>query len=146
MAATKTFVASVLAALALVAEWREDEGLRAAVAALPGQFEQALDCDWAPLADRLVRANRPSCSGAGPGFAIANEMALKFKETCAIHAESYSAGRGAARAGGAGAGALPGAGARRRGRGAAAGDRHRRAAGGAGGGRLPDRARARARA
>jgi glucosamine--fructose-6-phosphate aminotransferase (isomerizing) len=91
VAATKTFVASVLAALALVAEWREDEGLRAAVAALPGQFEAALGCDWTPLADRLVRANSAFVLGRGPGFAIANEMALKFKETCAIHAESYSA-------------------------------------------------------
>ena len=91
VAATKTFVASVLAALALVAEWREDAALRAAVAALPGQFEQALACDWAPLADRLVRANSGFVLGRGPGFAIANEMALKFKETSAIHAESYSA-------------------------------------------------------
>ena len=65
--------------------------LRAAVAALPGQFERALACDWAPLADRLVRANSAFVLGRGPGFAIANEVALKFKETCAIHAESYSA-------------------------------------------------------
>ena len=91
VAATKTFVTSVLAALALVAEWREDDGLRAAVAALPGQFEQALACDWTPLADRLVRASSAFVLGRGPGFAIANEVALKFKETCAIHAESYSA-------------------------------------------------------
>jgi len=28
--------------------------------------------------------------GRGPGFAIANEAALKFKETCGLHAESYS--------------------------------------------------------
>jgi glucosamine--fructose-6-phosphate aminotransferase (isomerizing) len=91
VAATKTFVTSVLAALALVAEWREDAGLRAAVAALPGQFERALGCDWRPLSDRLVRASSAFVLGRGPGFAIANEMALKFKETCAIHAESYSA-------------------------------------------------------
>ena len=91
VAATKSFVVSVLAAVALVAEWREDDELRAAVAALPGQFERALACDWAPLADRLVRANSAFVLGRGPGFAIANEVALKFKETCAIHAESYSA-------------------------------------------------------
>ena len=29
--------------------------------------------------------------GRGPSFAIANEAALKFKETCAMHAEAYSA-------------------------------------------------------
>ena len=75
----------------MVAEWREDDELRAAVAALPGQFRQALACDWAPLADRLVRANQAFVLGRGPGFAIANEVALKFKETSAIHAESYSA-------------------------------------------------------
>lgn len=91
VAATKTFVTSALAALALVAEWREDEGLRAAVAALPGQFEAALACDWSALSDRLARANSAFVLGRGPGFAISNEMALKFKETCAIHAESYSA-------------------------------------------------------
>jgi glutamine---fructose-6-phosphate transaminase (isomerizing) len=91
VAATKTFVNSVLAALALLAEWREDAALRAAVAALPGQFAAALDCDWTPLADRLVRAGSLYVLGRGPGFAIASEVALKFKETCGIHAESYSA-------------------------------------------------------
>lgn len=91
VAATKTFVTSVLAALALVAEWCEDEDLRAAVAALPEQFDAALACDWSPLSDRLVRANSAFVLGRGPGFAISSEMALKFKETCAIHAESYSA-------------------------------------------------------
>jgi glutamine---fructose-6-phosphate transaminase (isomerizing) len=91
VAATKTFVISVMAALALVAEWREDAALRAAVEALPGQFAAALDCDWTPLSDRLVRASFAFVLGRGPGFAIASEMALKFKETCGIHAESYSA-------------------------------------------------------
>ena len=91
VAATKTFITSVLAALALVAEWREDDELRAAVAALPDQFAAALACDWTPLAERLVRANSAFVLGRGPGFAIANEMALKFKETSGIHAESYSA-------------------------------------------------------
>ena len=91
VAATKTFVTSVLASLALVAEWQQDDALRAAVAALPEQFEKALGCDWRPLSDRLVRASSAFVLGRGPGFAIANEVALKFKETCAIHAESYSA-------------------------------------------------------
>lgn len=91
VAATKTFIVSVLAGLALLAEWRQDDALREAVAELPLQFDRALACDWTPLADRLVRANQAFVLGRGPGFAIAAEMALKFKETCAIHAESYSA-------------------------------------------------------
>jgi glucosamine--fructose-6-phosphate aminotransferase (isomerizing) len=91
VAATKTFVASVVAGLALLAEWQDDAALRAAVADLPRQFEAALGCDWAPLADRLVTAQQAFVLGRGPGFAIAAEMALKCKETCDLHAESYSA-------------------------------------------------------
>ena len=91
VAATKTFVTSVLAVLALVADWRGDAALRAAVEALPEAFAEALRCDWTPLADRLARAQSLYVLGRGPGFAIANEMALKFKETSGLHAESYSA-------------------------------------------------------
>ncbi|MFN3954360.1 MAG: SIS domain-containing protein [Pararhodobacter sp.] len=91
VAATKTFVASIVAGLALLAHWREDDALLAAMERLPQTLEAALALDWSPLADRLVRANSLYVLGRGPGFAIANEMALKFKETSAIHAESYSA-------------------------------------------------------
>lgn len=91
VAATKTFVTSVLAGLSLLAEWREDEGLRAAVAGLPAALEQAVRLDWESLSARLSRAPSAFVLGRGPGFAVANEAALKFKETCGIHAESYSA-------------------------------------------------------
>ena len=91
VAATKTFVASVLAGLALLAEWQEDDALRAAVAGLPDAFAQALTLDWSPLAARLARAQSLYVLGRGPAFAIANEAALKFKETCGLHAESFSA-------------------------------------------------------
>lgn len=91
VAATKTFVSSVLAGLALLAEWQEDDALRVAVAGLPEAFAQALALDWSPLAARLSRAQSLYVLGRGPAFAIANEAALKFKETCGLHAESFSA-------------------------------------------------------
>ncbi|WP_210240199.1 SIS domain-containing protein [Amaricoccus solimangrovi] len=91
VAATKTFVVSVLAGLALLAEWQGDGALARAVAAAPEAFARALDCDWGPLADRLAEADSLFVLGRGPGFAIASEIALKFKETCGVHAESYSA-------------------------------------------------------
>ncbi len=91
VAATKTFVASVVAGLLILAEWQEDDALRAAVRSLPEVFARALACDWAPLADRLVRAQSLYVLGRGPGFAIASEMALKCKETSGLHAEAYSA-------------------------------------------------------
>jgi len=91
VAATKTFISSVVAGLALLAEWQDDAGLRAAVAALPEAFSEALTKDWSPLSDRLSRAQQAYVLGRGPGIAIAAEMALKLKETCGLHAESYSA-------------------------------------------------------
>jgi len=91
VAATKTFVLSVLAGLSLLAEWQQDESLRAAVQGFPALSARALALDWATLSDRLVRAQSLFVLGRGPAFAIANEAALKFKETCGLHAESYSA-------------------------------------------------------
>jgi glutamine---fructose-6-phosphate transaminase (isomerizing) len=91
VAATKTFVVSVLAGLSLLAEWQQDDALRRAITDLPDALEKALHLDWSPLAARLSRANSVYVLGRGPAFAIANEAALKLKETCGLHAESYSA-------------------------------------------------------
>lgn len=91
VAATKTFVCSVLAGLSLLAECRQDPALQAAVAALPEALAKAVSLDWSPLADRMTDARSGYVLGRGPGFAIAAEAALKFKETSGIHAEAYSA-------------------------------------------------------
>src|SRR5690606_21694484 len=48
-------------------------------------------CDWSELAGALDGHNALYVLGRGPGFAIANEAALKFKETCGIQGEAYSA-------------------------------------------------------
>ena len=91
VAATKTFVASVVAGLGLVAHWQQDTTLIAALDALPQLFREAIACDWSPLLGALDQHQSLYVLGRGPAFAIANEAALKFKETCGIHAESYSA-------------------------------------------------------
>lgn len=91
VAATKTFVSSVVAALAMLAHWAEDAALKDALTRLPDACDTALRQDWSPLSDRLVRAPALYVLGRGPGYAIASEIALKFKETSAIHAEAYSA-------------------------------------------------------
>lgn len=91
VAATKTFVVSAVAGLALLAEWQEDDALRQALVTLPDALSQALALDWSPLASRLSGAGSAYVLGRGPGTAIASEMALKFKETCGLHAEAYSA-------------------------------------------------------
>ncbi|MEX6505216.1 SIS domain-containing protein [Jiella sp. M17.18] len=91
VAATKTFVASVVAGLAILAKWQDDAKLSAALAALPGQLERAVACDWSDLVAALDGTDSLFILGRGPSHAIANEAALKFKETCGMHAEAYSA-------------------------------------------------------
>lgn len=91
VAATKTFVNSAVAALALMAHATDDAGLLEALKALPGHLEQAIGCDWTALATALEGDNSLFVLGRGPSSAIAAESALKLKETCAMHAEAYSA-------------------------------------------------------
>lgn len=91
VAATKTFVTSVVAGLALVARWSGDTDLNRAVESLPDSLGKAVSCDWSAMIQALEGHSALYVLGRGPGFAIANEAALKFKETCGIQGESYSA-------------------------------------------------------
>lgn len=90
VAATKTFVASAVAGLWVLAEWAQDDDLVAAIRALPNQLAQAARIDWPEV--RAEIGSKPSLFTLGRGltFAASNEAALKFKETCQLHAESYS--------------------------------------------------------
>lgn len=90
VAATKTFVTSMVSALWLLAEWQRDAELLAAIRALPDALSKAVQADWSPLGDKMTNAQSVFCLGRGPAYAISNEAALKFKETCQLHAESYS--------------------------------------------------------
>ncbi len=91
VAATKTFTNSIVAGLCLLAEWQEDEALRSALKALPEKLDEALQCDWSQMTETFDRESSLYVLGRGPSMAIASEVALKFKETCGVHAEAYSA-------------------------------------------------------
>jgi glucosamine--fructose-6-phosphate aminotransferase (isomerizing) len=91
VAATKSFVNSIVAGLALLSEWVGDEALKTAIRDLPGHFEKAVKLDWSELAHELGDAESLYMLGRGPALAIASEAALKFKETSNMHAEAYSA-------------------------------------------------------
>ncbi len=90
VAATKTFVTSAVSAIWLLAEWSGDAGLMAAVRGLPEALEAAVRQDWSALARTVGARSSLFCLGRGPSSAISAEAALKFKETCRLHAESYS--------------------------------------------------------
>jgi len=90
VAATKSFVLSLTAIAAMTASFTQNDPLIEALKALPDSLTSALECDWGRLALALETGQSLYVIGRGPGFSIAQEAALKFKETCELHAESYS--------------------------------------------------------
>lgn len=90
VAATKTFVTSAVAGLMLLADWSDDAALRDALRRLPRALADAAALDWPDFSATVGQDTSVFTLGRGPAWAIANEAALKFKETCQIHAESYS--------------------------------------------------------
>jgi len=69
VAATKTFVNSVVAGLALLAESTRDDRLRHALAALPDQLETARNCDWSMLCEATDDHESLFILGRGPSLA-----------------------------------------------------------------------------
>jgi glutamine---fructose-6-phosphate transaminase (isomerizing) len=90
VAATKTFVVSLVAAASIVAHWLNDASLKSAIAHLPEQLAAATQLHWQPFVEFTSDLESLYVLGRGPSLPIASETALKLKETCAIHAESYS--------------------------------------------------------
>jgi len=91
VAATKSYIAALAGLAQLVAAWTEDKALEAALERLPDALSQAWALDWSPAAERLKAARNLYVLGRGVGFGAAQEAALKFKETCGLHAEAFSA-------------------------------------------------------
>lgn len=90
VAATKSFVCSLVAGARLCASWSDDTEFAAQLKGLPEALALACAQDWSVAIAPLQQAERLMVIGRGPGLAIANEAALKFKETCAIQAEAFS--------------------------------------------------------
>lgn len=96
VAATKTVLASLAAALALVQAWRSALGqpvpqVAAALAALPDRLSEAAALDWSPLVETLVGIDRILTVGRGPALGIVQEAALKLSEVCGIAGMAFSA-------------------------------------------------------
>ena len=90
VAATKSYIAALSAAAQLAAYWLEDETLLAALERLPELLASAWKRPWTAAPARLLSARGLYVLGRGMGFGIAQEAALKFKETCGLHAEAFS--------------------------------------------------------
>lgn len=91
VAATKSFIASLTALLRMTAVWKGDAAMTLAAARLPERLDAAAQFDWDDAVALLADATSLITIGRGPTLAIAREAALKLKETCALHAEPFSA-------------------------------------------------------
>ncbi|HZF41941.1 MAG TPA: SIS domain-containing protein [Sphingomonadaceae bacterium] len=90
VAATKSYIASLTAVARLTACWAGDDAVLGAVDALPAALEVAWATDWSAALPDLLGARGALVLGRGSTFGIAQEAALKFKETCGLHAEAFS--------------------------------------------------------
>lgn len=91
VAATKSFIASLSAIAAVVAHWSEEPELLAAVAGAPHALARAWAMDWSAESAHALGVHNMYVVSRGLSLAIAQEAALKLKETCGIHAEAISA-------------------------------------------------------
>lgn len=94
VAATKSFVAMLMAGVqltaSLAASLRIDRTLMDALAHLPTQMRAAAEQDWSKGVDLLATADKMLVIGRGSALPIAQEAALKLKETSGIQAEAFS--------------------------------------------------------
>ena len=90
VAATKSFIGALSAILQLTAHWSGDADLIGALDSLPGLLESAWRLDWSDALTPLAKAQSLYVLGRGIGFGVAEEAALKLKETCGLHAEAFS--------------------------------------------------------
>jgi glutamine---fructose-6-phosphate transaminase (isomerizing) len=82
VAATKSFIAQLVAGARVVAAWQGDAALQNAIASLPDSLERAVAADWSAGIEVLKNCDRLFVIGRGIG--------LPIKETCAIQAEAFS--------------------------------------------------------
>lgn len=90
VAATKSYIAQLVAGARVAAAWQDDAAMRSALAALPEALSRAAHMDWSAAVETLRNVDRLFVIGRGTGMPVALEAALKFKETCGIQAEAFS--------------------------------------------------------
>ena len=94
--ATKSFVASLVAIAFLVASLANDKFLLEALRRLPDALRDALAYEWPAALEAVPDVPSLFTVSRGPGLAIAQEAALKFKENLPAACGSIQRGRIAA--------------------------------------------------
>lgn len=91
IAATKSYLASMFAALQVVAVQPDARITPADLDIVPGLLRRAWELDWSVFERGVKTARGMFVIGRGVGLGAAGEAALKLKETCLIQAEAFSA-------------------------------------------------------
>jgi glucosamine--fructose-6-phosphate aminotransferase (isomerizing) len=90
VAATKSYIAMLSLSAIVIAHVQKDAELLSALETLPNALRAAGKLDWSHAVAELKDVDRMFVIGRGLGLAIAQEAALKFKETSGIQAEAFS--------------------------------------------------------
>ncbi|WP_018693070.1 glucosamine-6-phosphate deaminase NagB-II [Algicola sagamiensis] len=90
VAATKSCLLTLAALLQIVAHWQQDQTLLAELIRLPDLLDNAVQSSDSEIPKQLTALQSCMVLGRGFGYAISREIALKLKEVCQIHAESFS--------------------------------------------------------
>jgi glutamine---fructose-6-phosphate transaminase (isomerizing) len=95
VAATKSYIGSLAAILQFLSIYEEhqknkDQSLSEALPELPRLMAEAVSSDWKELIQDLKSVSDAVILGRGFGYPIAQESALKLKETSSLHAEAFS--------------------------------------------------------
>ena len=88
VAATKSFIAQLALGATLVERLKPHSS--GSLDRLGGTLHEACLIRWDSALEPLIHANRLCILGRGTGLAVAQEAALKLKETCGIQAEAFS--------------------------------------------------------
>lgn len=90
VAATKSYIATLVALTHLAAEWSGDPSLLNGVQRIGDVLRLAQRSDWLAAAPPLSVTSSMLVLGRGLTLPIAGEAALKLKETAGLHAEAFS--------------------------------------------------------
>ncbi len=90
VAATKSYLATLSALVHIVANWTQNESLLQGLKELPSALDAMIDSPTQLQPTEFANIKNMVVLARGLGFSISKEMALKLKEVCAIHAESFS--------------------------------------------------------
>lgn len=90
VAATKSYVNSILAGLWVLVHWVDDTALKRDLERVGEVFSAALQTPIDPLVDALAEADSLTTTGRGPTYGLALEAALKVQELLGADAAAYS--------------------------------------------------------